>query len=457
MPENTSLAHAVILAGGMGARLWPISRELFPKQLVSFFGNRSLIQHTIRRLDPVIPSDRLTVVCGKNHFYEISRQIQDLGIDTRGKIECEPCGRNTAPAILLAILKILKSGKDPVLCVFPSDHVIGDVKRFHEKMASAIRLAEKGDIVTFGITPHCPETGYGYIEGGKKTAEGARSIRRFVEKPDAKAALRYVETGRFFWNSGMFAFRASVMLEEFRSLQPGMHDRMQRYVQNISRSNASLYEDLENISIDCAIMEHTQKGVVLPSDFGWSDIGSWKSLFDFLKKDKNGNILNGNILTRETQGCLIMSGRRLVATNHIKDTVVIETPDSVFVSDMENSRDVKFIVKKLKEEGRKESLHHQARMLPWGSRTVLEECTDFYFARIDILPQKTYTVAPKKGWVKRIVPVSGSGRIRQKPDKEVLLQVPMQGCIDISGRVAVCNTSETNLRIIEIGTHDNLK
>jgi len=176
-----------------------------------------------------------------------------------------------------------------------------------------------------------------------------------------------------------------------------------------------------------------------------------------LKKDENGNILNGNILTRETQGCLVMGGRRLVVTNHIRDTVVIDTPDSVFVSNMENSRDVKFIVKKLKEEGRKESHHHQTRMLPWGSRTFFEECADFYFSRIDILPQKTYSVAPKKGWAKRIVLVSGSGRLRQKPGKDVLLQDPVQGCIAISGRVAVCNTSETNLRIIEIGTHDNFK
>jgi len=452
MPDPMPQAHAVLLAGGMGARLWPISRELFPKQLVRFFGDRSLIQHAIARLSPVIAPERLTVVCGETHQHEISRQIRDMGVEAKGKILCEPCGRNTAPAILLTVLTVMKTGRDPVVCVFPSDHVIGDVDRFHEKMTAAIRLAEMGYIVTFGITPDYPETGYGYVEGGKTLPEGSRRIRRFVEKPDARSARRYLETGRFFWNSGMFAFRASVILEEYQALQPRMVKRMKRYLRSDADTASAIYARLENTSIDFAILEHTRKGAVLPSDFGWSDVGSWKSLFDFLEKDENSNILNGDILARETRGCFIMGGNRLVVTNHISDTVVIETPDSIFVSNMENSRDVKFIVKQLREEGRKESLHHQTQMFPWGSRTVLEAAAGHYVQRIDIHPEKTYAVKRESGWRKRFTLLSGTARIRHGSGKELRLEDPLAQDAAIPGSAGIRNVSGTRLSLIEIGT-----
>ncbi len=453
MPEQSASGiHAVLLAGGMGARLWPISRELFPKQLVRFFGNRSLIQHTLQRLHPVIPRDRLTVVCGKVHFHEIYKQIQDMGIDPRGKILCEPCGRNTAPAILLALLDVVKNGEDPVLCVFPSDHVIRDENRFHEKVAAAIRLAERGNIVTFGITPHYPETGYGYIEGGKKTAEGARHIRRFVEKPDARRARGYLESGRFYWNSGMFAFQASVMLKEYQAFQPEMWRQMRRCLREGAPASTALYADLEKISIDFAVMEHTRRGVVLPSDFGWSDIGSWKSLFDFMEKDPNGNIFNGDVLARETRGCLVMGAERLVVTNHLTDTVVIETPDSIFVSDMENSRDVKFIVKQLQERGRKESRQHRTQLHAWGRVTVLEETPDSRVLRVDVDPRKTYRLVTKKGWHQCLTLISGDGCIRQKSGPEVRLRDPEAPFASVTGRASVKNTSETTLRLVQTET-----
>ncbi len=437
----------------MGARLWPVSRELSPKQLVCFFGNRTLIQNTIQRVIPVIPSDGLAVVCGKRHRYEVSRQIREMGIDPRGKVIAEPCGRNTAPAVLLAMLTLLKAGGDPVFCVFPSDHVIARVKQFHEKVASAVRLAEQGGIVTFGIPPHYPETGYGYIEGGKALGEGARRIRRFIEKPDLEEARRYVKAGNFFWNSGMFAFRASVMLDEFRTFQPGMLNAMERYVRAGFREKPALYAGMEDISIDYAIMEHTRKGVVLPSDFGWNDVGSWKSLFDHLEKDENNNILNGNIIAQKTRGCLVMAGHRLVVTNSMEDTVVVETPDSVFVSNMENSRDVKLIVNQLKQEGCQEVMQHRTRWRRWGSRTVLEESPGLYVWRLDILPGRTYTVSKKKGWQKSLTLASGSASIRKRPDPGVQ-QVPPRGPFLVSGRTAVQNISDKPLRLIEIGTLD---
>ena len=217
MGDLAGKVYAILLAGGTGTRLCPVSRELYPKQLVKFIGNDSLVQSTIKRLSPVLDAASVRIVCGEQHFHETARHMQDIGLPAEGKIICEPSGRNTAPAILLAVLHTLSAYRDAVLCVFPADHVIGDIESFHERLKAAIRLADQGYIVTFGITPHYPETGYGYVEGGQQVSEGALTIKRFVEKPDKKTARQYITAGNFFWNSGMFAFKASVILEEFRT------------------------------------------------------------------------------------------------------------------------------------------------------------------------------------------------------------------------------------------------
>jgi mannose-1-phosphate guanylyltransferase/mannose-6-phosphate isomerase len=209
--ENEIKTFPILLAGGSGSRLWPISRELYPKQLVNLVGTDSLIQNTIKRLSPVLEPSNIRVVCGDEHFFEIARHLEEIGVPSKGKIFKEPCGRNTAPAILLAVLNILKTEKDAVLLIFPSDHVIKNVDGFQERLKTAVSLANMNYIVTFGIKPNYPETGYGYIEGAKRLKNGAFAIKRFVEKPDEKTAQRYVDAGNFFWNSGMFAFKASVL------------------------------------------------------------------------------------------------------------------------------------------------------------------------------------------------------------------------------------------------------
>ena len=224
MTESASSVYAILLAGGTGTRLWPVSRQLYPKQLVKFIGDDSLVQSTIKRLSPVMDSEKVRIVCGEQHYHETARHMQGIGMQADGKIICEPSGRNTAPAILLAVLHILNVEKDAVLCVFPADHVIGNIERFHERLAAAIRLANRGDIVTFGIKPHYAETGYGYVEGDAAVSEGALRVKRFVEKPDRKTAQQYIKAGNFFWNSGMFAFKASVIMDEFRTWQPDLLD-----------------------------------------------------------------------------------------------------------------------------------------------------------------------------------------------------------------------------------------
>ncbi|MBU1397388.1 MAG: mannose-1-phosphate guanylyltransferase/mannose-6-phosphate isomerase, partial [Proteobacteria bacterium] len=400
--------YPVLLAGGTGTRLWPVSRELYPKQLVKFIGDYSLVQSTMKRLEPVLDVNRVRIVCAKEHFHETARHMNGIGIQPDGKIICEPCGRNTAPAILLAMLDVLKKEKDAVLCIFPADHVIRNIPLFHDKLKSAIKLAEENYIVTFGIKPNYPETGYGYIEGGRAVSSGACIIKRFVEKPDKKTAERYLEAGNFYWNSGMFAFRAGVMLEEFKKFQPVLLDMMMEINAKRSLLTKKRYEKLDNISIDVAIMENTKKGVVLPSDFGWSDIGSWKSLYDFLPKDEKNNVIDGDVVAENTTNCFIMGRQRLIAVNRLDNMVVVDTPDSVFVSDIENSRDVKNIVATLKQNKRKEYQQHRTIHYPWGSITLLEQKDDFKVTSLVIYPGSMYRMKNSAAFIKQLVVVNGT-------------------------------------------------
>jgi mannose-1-phosphate guanylyltransferase/mannose-6-phosphate isomerase len=399
--------YSVLLAGGTGTRLWPVSRELYPKQLVKFIGDYSLVQSTIKRLETVIDINMIRIVCAKEHFHETARHMEEIGVDSNGKIICEPCGRNTAPAILLAMLDILKKEEDAVLCIFPADHVIRNIPLFHDKLRTAIKLAEEGYIVTFGIKPHYPETGYGYIEGGRALPSGACILRRFVEKPDKKTAQRYIEAGNFYWNSGMFAFRAAVMLGEFKKFQPALLDMMTEINSKRSFLTKKRYEKLDNISIDVAIMENTKRGAVLPSDFGWSDIGTWKSLYEFLPKDEKNNVIDGDVVAENTTNCFIMGRQRLIAANRLDNMVVVDTPDSVFVSDIESSRDVKNIVATLKRNKRKEYQQHRTIHYPWGNITLLEQKDDFRVISIVIYPGSLYRMNKTHALTRQIVAVNG--------------------------------------------------
>jgi mannose-1-phosphate guanylyltransferase/mannose-6-phosphate isomerase len=408
--KNKLNVYPILLAGGAGTRLWPVSRELYPKQLVKFIGNDSLIQSTVKRLIPPLDVENMRIVCGNEHVNEIARHIEEIGIRTDEIIIAEPCGRNTAPAILLAMLNILKSEDDAVLCIFPADHVIRNNDAFHEKLLSSIKLAEMGYIVTFGIKPDYPETGYGYIEGAGEIGEHAFSVKRFVEKPDKETAKRYVEAGNFFWNSGMFTFKASVMMKELKIRQPELLKEMEQLDLTGSMVSQKDYERLPNISIDYAIMEKTDKSAVLPSEFGWSDIGSWKSLYDFIPKDANGNVIDGDVISNRTKNCFIMGYERLIATNKIKNMVVVETPDSVFVSDMESSRDVKSIVEKLKQKGRSEYQKHKTSYYPWGNLTVLEMNDDCKVEKLILYPGSELKIKAHTSTTKHLVLIKGSGK-----------------------------------------------
>jgi mannose-1-phosphate guanylyltransferase/mannose-6-phosphate isomerase len=449
MANITGKTYSILLAGGTGTRLWPVSRELYPKQLVKFIGDDSLVQSTIKRLDPLLDIQKVRIVCGEQHYHEIARHIDDIGLASEGKIIQEPSGRNTAPAILLAAFHIHHAAADGIICVFPADHVIGNIESFHERLGVAIDLAHRGHIVTFGIKPNYPETGYGYIEGGASVSRGAFSVKRFVEKPDRSTAEKYIEDGNFFWNSGMFAFKASVLLEEFKTHQPKMLAAMEACFsidQPIARQD---YDRLENISIDYAIMEKTDKCVVVPSDFGWSDIGSWKSLYDFLEKDTANNVIDGDVIARDTRNCFIQGHDRLIATNRLRDMVVVETPDSIFVSDIEHSRDVKSIVAELKDRGRKEYQQHRTVYHPWGISKLLEQRDNYAADELKVYPGSNLQLPNDNDKILHLFVISGNVTISDNSQSKAV-SAGFSFTSAVNGKISIENNSEKEAFLIRV-------
>lgn len=412
--------YAVLMAGGSGSRLWPLSRDKYPKQLLCFLGADSLVQGTVKRLFPLVAPEAVRVICGQEHAREISRHLEACGVHGRDKVIAEPCGRNTGPAAVLAALTILGWEPDAVLLLLPSDHVIEDLSAFHESLRAAVLLALEGWVVTFGIVPTYPETGYGYIEAGEPVHRGARTISRFVEKPDAAHAATFLASGNFFWNSGMFAVRASTLLDECRRHAPALIFGIEAIVQP---ENPALggYEGLPSISIDHAVMEKTKKGVVLPARFGWSDIGTWKSLYEFLPKDENENLVEGDVIARETRGCLLVSRGRLLAANGLRHTAVVETPDAVLVSALESSRDVKAIVETLRSAQRRESASHVTVHGPWGYYRILEESPHRQVRRIVVEPGRRFPLDHGQALTAVYMVLAGRGRL-SSVDKECALE-----------------------------------
>jgi mannose-1-phosphate guanylyltransferase/mannose-6-phosphate isomerase len=441
--------YSILLAGGTGTRLWPVSRALYPKQLVKFIGEDSLLQSTIKRLPPVLDTAYIRVVCGQQHFHETAKHIENLGLKAEDKLICEPSGRNTAPAILLAALHVLASEQDAILCVFPADHVIQDLDAFHDRLKAAIALAGSGSIVTFGIQPTYPETGYGYVEGGKKASQGALALKRFVEKPDLATAQKYIKAGNFFWNSGMFAFKASIIMAEFKAHQPELLGKMQALFEDGTSIRKEDYDQLDNISIDYAIMEKTARGAVLPSDFGWSDIGSWKSLYDFLEKDADNNVIDGDVMVQNTRSSLILGHDRLIAANRLQDMVVVETADSVFVSDLENSRDVKSFVDTLKGLGRAEFQRHRSVNYPWGLFKLLERRDNYTAAELTVYGKASLTLPPQTGGVYHILIVEGRAKIRAGEKGKDFRAGETFTC-RATASIHIENVAKSNLQLIQV-------
>ena len=414
--------YGVILAGGSGTRFWPLSRERFPKQLLRIIGEETLIQQTVRRLLRSMSAERIVVVTNENQADSIKLQLANWKDELSGNIICEPEGRNTAPAIGLAALQLLCRDPEAVMVVLPADHVIAQPAKFQQAVRLGEELASKGNLVTFGIQPSRPETGYGYIQPQRRSRVGSRGkmtgykVARFVEKPDMSTAQRYVRSGNFFWNSGIFMWKASVVIRELETQKPALLKGLKRIVKMIEAgaSNADIakhYHRLESVSIDHGVMEQSAHAAVIPVDFGWSDVGSWGSLEEVASLDQSGNVVNGNIMDIGSTNSVLFADRRMVATIGLSDMVVVDTPDATLVCPKSRAQDVKKIVQELKKRGSPEHLEHLTVMRPWGAYTVLEEAAGYKVKRITVMPGRRLSLQLHHKRSEHWVVITGRARV----------------------------------------------
>ena len=389
----------VILAGGSGTRFWPLSRERFPKQLLRIIGHETLIQQTVRRLIRAMPAKRVYIVTNEGQADSIQLQLIDWKDDLADNFILEPEGRNTAPAIGLAAFRLIEKDPEAVMVVLPADHVIKQPLKFQQAIRVGARLATEGSLVTFGISPTRPETGYGYIQPQRKnrlctigTLSGFR-VARFVEKPNLQTAKRYMRSGNYYWNSGIFMWKASVILEELEKQKPGLYRSLKQihamWPSKNSKDNlAERFKTLEAVSIDHGVMEHSSRAAVIPVDFEWSDVGSWGNLHDVGDCTDDGNVMNGNIMDLGSTNSVLFADRRIVGTIGLSEMVVVDTPDATLVCPKSRAQDVKTLVQMLKQRQAPEHLEHRTVYRPWGSYTVLEEAQGYKVKRITVTPGK---------------------------------------------------------------------
>jgi len=446
----------VILSGGSGTRLWPLSRELYPKQLLPLVGDHTMLQETARRVEGLAGVGAPVVVCNESHRFMVAEQLRELG--TRpSAIVLEPVGRNTAPAVAVAALVALQSTKDgqgPVLLVLPADHVILDVESFREAVIAGMAAAEAGKLVTFGIVPDRPETGYGYIRRARGDGP-AYPVAEFVEKPDLDTAVRYVQSGEYFWNSGMFMFRARAFLGELKRHAPGMLAACEKAVAeakhdlDFTRLDAATFGACPSDSIDYAVMEKTAEAVVVPLDAGWSDVGSWSALQDALPRDESGNVISGDVITEGATGCYLHATSRMIAAVGLADHVVVETKDAVLVAPRDKVQDVKALVNQLKAKGRYETSLHREVFRPWGSYDSIDSGERFQVKRLVVKPGASMSLQLHHHRAEHWIVVSGTARIT-RGEETFLLGENESTFIPMGTRHRIENPGKVTLHIIEV-------
>ena len=446
----------VLLSGGVGSRLWPVSREAYPKQFLPMTGDESLLVQTLRRSGLVANVQPPIVVCNEEHRFLVAEQLRLSG-QKAGAILLEPVGRNTAPAVAVAALQALASDKDAMLLVLPADHVILQPELFAAAVAAGLATADSGALVTFGIVPTAPETGYGYIRAGDKLAEQVLALREFVEKPDLATAQRYLDSGDYLWNSGMFLFRADSYLAELETHHAGMlaaaRESLLKARQDLdfTRLDAAAFGACPSDSIDYAVMEHTRKGAVVPLDCGWSDVGSWSSLWEGEGKDGSGNAASGDVLLHDTHNTYVRAESRLVATVGVDDLIVVETSDAVLVADKSRVQDVKHIVTALKKQARDEAILHKRVYRPWGSYESLVSAGRFQVKRIVVNPGQQLSLQMHHHRAEHWIVVTGTARVTCD-DKEFLLGEDQSTYIPLGNRHRLSNPGVIPLEIIEVQT-----
>lgn len=456
--ENTmsKVIYPVIVAGGIGSRLWPLSRQLNPKQFLALLNEEvSLLQSTIKRLEGLNTSLPM-LICNEEHRFLVAEQLRLLGI-TGSQIILEPSGKNTAPAVALAALQLgenHENSSDPVLLVLSADHLIQDVETFHERIRTAYALAEAGKLVTFGVVPTHAETGYGYIEQG--IAQGdAYEVSRFVEKPDLVTAQEYLSSGKYLWNSGMFMFRASRYLEELQRYSPGILSACKaalegaKHDMHFVRLAVEAFAVCPQDSIDYAVMEKTDSAVVVPLDAGWSDIGSWSALWEVSPKDIDGNVCKGDVLAHNTYQSYIRAENRLVATVGIKDVVIVETKDAVLVAHRDAVQDVKKIVEEIKAGKRNEHMSHREVYRPWGVYDSIDNGERYQVKRITVKPGAKLSVQMHHHRAEHWIVVSGTAKVTNG-EKTYLVTENQSTYIPIGQVHALENPGVIPLELIEV-------
>lgn len=442
----------VIMAGGTGSRLWPLSRQLNPKQFLPLTGRRSMLQATMERLDGIPHADPI-LICNEEHRFLAAEQLRQLG--KAPSILLEPVGRNTAPAIALAALHALEREEEPVLLVLAADHLIQRVEAFHEAINAALPLAEAGRLVTFGIVPTQAETGYGYIQRGANLGRKGFEVSRFVEKPDHETAEDYLASGEFFWNSGMFLFRASCYLEELQRHAPEILTACRQALEegqrdlDFLRVGKDAFAACPEDSIDYAVMEKTESAAMVSLDAGWSDIGSWSALWEVSDKDANDNVLHGDILAEATSHTLVQAEHRLVATLGVDNLVVVETKDAVLVAHKDKVQDVKQVVAKLKAAGRIEHLNHREVYRPWGVYESVDQGQRYQVKRITVKPGAKLSVQMHHHRAEHWVVVSGTARVTVG-EKSYLVTENESTFIPIGQVHALENPGQISLELIEV-------
>ncbi len=466
MPTGT--LHAVILAGGTGTRFWPLSRSLAPKQLLSIVGDRSMLALTLDRARALVPEDRVWVVTTRSQAGQIRRELGSPGHSAVRVLE-EPSGRNTAAAIGLAAVHVLAQDPQGILAVFPADHHIRDLETFLDLVRKAREVASQGWLVTLGIRPTRPETGYGYIqrgaplkgEPGDRADEGPFRVLRFTEKPSRGKAEEYLRSGDYYWNSGMFIWRADRFLEELERHLPEHHHGMKEIARLLAQGPDrrdridEIYGGLASVSVDYGIMERGDRAAVIPAEMGWSDVGSWETVRELLDKDGNGNVLQGDVLALDTRNSLVRSEERLVATLGVEDLIIVDTTDALLICDEKRSQEVRKIAERLGEQDRVEAQIHRKVDKPWGAYKVLDQGDDYQVKWLDVLPGARLSYQSHERRSEHWAVVKGTATVTL--DDEVL-EVPRGEhiYIPVKAKHRLENRGEELLRVVEVQSGDYL-
>ncbi len=445
----------VILSGGSGARLWPLSRETYPKQFLPLVDHNTMLQNTALRIAGLSNTTAPLVVCNQEHRFMVAEQLRAVGIQPAAVI-LEPVGRNTGPAVAIAALHAQREGADPTLLILPADHVIADVEGFRAAVRQVAPHAEAGRLITFGIVPNAPETGYGYIKAGAPLDEsGVCAVDRFVEKPDVATARNYLESGAYSWNSGMFMFRASAFLAELERFAPAMLAACQQALAAGHADTDFLWLDRKAFaacpkdSIDYAVMEKTERAVVMPLTVGWNDVGSWSALWDVGEHDADGNITRGDVIAVDTRDTYVDAATRLVTTVGVNNLVVVETADAVLVASKERVQEVKAVVDRLQASQRPEGRSHRKVYRPWGYYDSIDFDQRFQVKRIMVRPGACISLQMHHHRAEHWVVVSGAAQVH-RGDEVFLLTENQSTYIPVGIQHRLTNPGKIPLEIIEV-------